>query len=155
MNHATVWLPEHVVLAIHLHERHFSGQVAADEFARLTGKPTTRSAMIGKWNRLGLRAGKEPVIKKVRAPEKKKAVRMVPSPPLSSPLPVETEPRLSPQPCTIIELRFSDQCRWVMSETRQWPIYYCGATREFSGEDAPHMYCVFHAARAFAGKGRP
>ena len=85
MNHATVWLPEHVVLAIDLHERHFSAQVAADEFARLTGKPVTRNAMIGKWHRLGLRAGKEPVIRKVRAPERKKAVRMVPSPPLSLP----------------------------------------------------------------------
>jgi hypothetical protein len=156
MNHATVWLPEHVVLAIDLHARHFSAQVAADEFARLTGKATTRNAMIGKWNRLGLRADDQPVIRKVRAPENKRPVRMVPSPPLSSPQPplAEAEPQLSPRPCDIIGLRLHDQCRWVMSDPRRFPVYYCGGEREFPGDEAPHMYCIHHARRAFAGKGR-
>ena len=158
MNHATVWLPEHVVLAIDLHARHFSAQVAADEFARLTGKPITRSAMMGKWHRLGLRSDKEPVIRKVRAPERKKAVRMVPSPPLSSPVspppPADTEPQLSPRPCDIIGLRLFDQCRWVMSDPRRYPVYYCGGEREFPGDEGRHKYCAAHGARAFAGKGR-
>lgn len=159
MNLGAQWLPEHVVLAINLHERHLSGQLAADEFVRLTGKTITRCAMIGKWHRLGLRAGTEPVIRKVRAPEKKKAVRMVPSPPLSSPLRppsarAETEPELSPQPCDIIGLRFYDQCRWVMSDPRTFPVYYCGGAREFPGDEGRHKYCAHHGARAFAGRGR-
>jgi hypothetical protein len=157
MNHATMWIPEHVVLAIDLHERHFSAQVAADEFARLTGKPVTRNAMIGKWNRLGLRSDHEPVIRKVRAPERKKAVRMVPSPPLTSPSsrpPADAEPKLSPQPCDIIGLRFYDQCRWVMSDPRRYPVWYCGAAREFPGDEGRHKYCCYHGSIAFAGKGR-
>ena len=157
MNHATVWLPEHVVLAIDLHERHFSAQVAADEFARLTGKPVTRSAMIGKWHRLGLRAGKEPVIRKVRAPERKKAVRMVPSPPLSSPPlpsppPADAEPKLSPRPCDIIGLRLHDQCRWVMSDPRRFPVYYCGGPREFPGDEGTEILRCAWADR-IRGKG--
>jgi hypothetical protein len=111
--------------------------------------------MIGKWHRLGLHGSNEPAIKKVRAPERKKAVRMVPSPPLTSPSsPAETEPQLSPQPCDIIGLRFHDQCRWVMSDPRRYPVYYCGAAREFPGDDGRHNYCSYHGARAFAGKGR-
>jgi hypothetical protein len=156
MNLGAQWLPEHVVLAINLHERHLSGQLAADEFVRLTGKTITRCAMIGKWNRLGLRPGNEPVIRKVRAPEKKRVVPMVPSPPLSSPsrsLPAsaETEPELSPQPCDIIALRFYDQCRWVMSDPRVFPVYYCGGAREFPGDDAPHMYCKYHGRLSRSG----
>lgn len=159
MNLATAWLPEHVELAIDLHGRHLSAQIAADEFGRVTGKPITRSAMMGKWHRLGLRAGKEPVIRKVRTPEKKKAVRMVPSPPLSSPprpLPAsaETEPTLSPRPCDIIGLRMFDQCRWVMSDPRTFPVFYCGGEREFPGDEGRHKYCAHHGARAFASKGR-
>jgi hypothetical protein len=159
MNLGAQWSPEHVVLAINLHERHLSGQMAADEFVRLTGKTITRCAMIGKWHRLGLRAGNEPAIRKTRAPEQKKAVRMEPLPPLSSPprpLPAsaETEPELSPQPCDIIGLRFYDQCRWVMSDPRTFPVYYCGGEREFPGDEGRHKYCAHHGARAFAGKGR-
>ena len=156
MNHAAQWSPEHVVLAIDLHERHFSAQVAADEFARLTGKAITRSAMIGKWHRLGLRSGDQPVVRKVRAPERKKAVRMVPSlqPSLPPPPPAEPEAKLLPRPCDIIGLRMFDQCRWVMSDPRRFPVYYCGGPREFPGDEGRHKYCCHHGRIAFAGKGR-
>jgi hypothetical protein len=132
--------------------------VAADEFARLTGKATTRNAMIGKWHRLGLRADDEPVIRKVRAPENKRPVRMVPSPPLTSPQPssppTDTEPKLSPRPCDIIGLSLHGSCRWVMSDPRRFPVYYCGGDREFPGDEGRHKYCVYHGSIAFAGKGR-
>ena len=155
MNHLAAWSSEHVELAIALHDRHFSAQLAADEFFRLTHKRITRCAMIGKWHRLGLRADKELAVKKARPVEKKKAVRRMPSPPLLPPSPSKIEPKLSLQPCTLVELRFHDQCRWPISDTRSFPVYYCGAQREFSGDEGRHKYCCFHARQAFAGKGRP
>ena len=157
MNLAAQWSPEHVTLAIDLYDRHLSGQLAADEFNRLTRKNITRCAMIAKWHRLGLHGANEPKIRKPHVAEKKKVVRMSPAlqpaAPGSRPQP-KAEPELASLPCTILELRMHDQCRWPISDTRRFPCFYCGAAREFPGDEGRHKYCAAHGQLAYPVKGR-
>lgn len=114
----------------------------ASEIADALGNGITRNSVIGKLNRMGLRAAHKPV---PRRPRQKRPPRprlrifppiLAPKPKPAEPTPVETALH-----CTIMELH-SRSCRWPIEEIAPRQFLFCG-------NDTGETYCGYHSRIAY------
>jgi hypothetical protein len=75
----------------------------------------------------------------------------VPKPqPTPPPQPSAFVPRL----VTMAELHMGADCRWPFGESNDPGFRYCGAPRQFPGQDEVHCYCAVHARKAYTAARR-
>ena len=116
---------------------------SASDMARTIG--TTRNAVIGKAKRLGLSLKPPIVARKGRPKAKVMLTPWVPPPRPPRPPPPPMDLPMQCSPCTIADL-VDDACHWPLwtDGTPFQEKFYCGAMT-IEG----HVYCPFHAARAY------
>lgn len=136
------------------------GMSASQIAAELGG--VSCNAVIGKIWRLGLRrnghAGNRLINRlsepKPRRPRAAKRISFiaphapeVPIPPaqLAPEPPPTPEPPRTAQPKTSADLDMTHDCRWPIGDPQSPDFRYCGAPREYPGDDGMHVYCPLHA----------
>jgi GcrA cell cycle regulator len=105
---------------------------------------TTRNAVIGKLQRLGIATANRPHVVKAAAQRKPRPrARMLVFRPIlaTKPLPAEPTPPETALHCTILELH-PRSCRWPVEEIAPRQFLFCG-------NDTGETYCEFHNRLAY------
>ena len=111
----------------------------------------SRNSVIGYWHRLGLKRpqllrNKDDAAQKriLRMKYRKVKPRGVVLPP-----PLKRDENEYTMPVTIIELDMMRHCRWPIGDPKMPSFRYCGAQREFPG-DQNRCYCADHYSVSLA-----
>jgi GcrA cell cycle regulator len=132
------WTPERVEKLLALAKDHSAAEIA-EEF----GEGVTRSAVIGKLNRMGLGARAGANKKAPRKPQKLTRL-YVPSVflvPAQAPKPAPPVVSIEPRNITIMDLQRND-CRYITTETG--PVLYCGLRKQKGSSYCSHHHSLTH-----------
>jgi GcrA cell cycle regulator len=139
---------------------YFEAKMSASEMAAKMGNGLTRSAILGKCHRLGLKRGHKEIYRKPSDPRqaRKKPTNRYAT--RGGAYSVETKPG-APPPETIVDLAplnipLADiralQCRWVSSEQ---PVLFCGHSALVGSWCEAHRLVVFKPEHGNQGRVQP
>lgn len=118
--------------------------LTAREIADRLGEQFSRSAVIGKANRLGL-AHQKPGFTPTDNGRKKPVPRPLPPPPPPKPLPLPPERPGPPLMRQLQLVQLADHhCRWPVGDPHRPGFFFCGA------DTFNAVYCPYHMRVAFA-----